>query len=165
MTRRLFFPSRDERETGELGALLAAQLKPGCLVLLQGDLGAGKSALARSLVRALLRQPGLDVPSPTFLLVLPYEGNGHEVLHGDLYRLTEEEEVNELGLFDNPRAIVILEWPERAPGLFGEADLVIRIDFAASGTGRIFGIDSPSRAIDLNALTASGRFLDRPPQP
>ena len=77
----------DEAATSAFGAALAAELQPGDLVLLEGDLGAGKSTLARALVRALVGEPALEVPSPSFALVQPYERPAGPVLHADLYRL------------------------------------------------------------------------------
>src|ERR1700749_1857274 len=115
----------DDDATAALGARLAAELRPGDLVLLQGGLGAGKSALARAIIRTLVGDPGLDVPSPSFALVQPYEANGRPLLHADLYRLREAREMDELGLFDRADAIVLIEWPERAPELFPRAALSI----------------------------------------
>lgn len=126
----------DDAATASLGAELAAGLRPGDLVLLAGDLGSGKTALARAMIRALLQDPGLEVPSPTFALVQPYEGRGRVVLHADLYRLATEREIEELGLFDRPEAIVLVEWPERAPGLQPRADVTITLAIPSGGAGR-----------------------------
>jgi len=84
--------------TERLAGRLAPLLRPGDLVLLGGDLGAGKTAFARALLRALADDPALEVPSPTFTLVQPYETRRLPVLHADLYRLGSAEEVFELGL-------------------------------------------------------------------
>lgn len=126
----------DDAATAALGRQLAAVLRPGDLILLDGDLGAGKTALARSVIRSLVGDPRLDVPSPSFALVQPYVAAGHPVLHADLYRLAGEDEVEELGLFDAPDAIVLVEWPERAPGLVGRADVVVRLSVPRGGDGR-----------------------------
>jgi tRNA threonylcarbamoyl adenosine modification protein YjeE len=131
---RHFLP--DEAATTTFGAALAAELRPGDLVLLEGDLGAGKSTLARALVRALVGDPGLDVPSPSFALVQPYERPAGPVLHADLYRLGSAREIDELGLFDRPQAIVIVEWPERAPELEGLAAVVLSLAIPPGGVGR-----------------------------
>ena len=126
----------DAAATDALGAEIAAQLKPGALVLLLGDLGAGKTALARSIIRTLSGDPELDVPSPTFALVQPYDSPGGAILHADLYRLGDPREVDELGLLDNPDAIVLVEWPERAPELFEAATLIIELAIPPDGEGR-----------------------------
>jgi len=126
----------DDAATADLGARLAAALRPGDLVLLEGDLGVGKTALARAVIRALLGDPGLDVPSPSFALVQPYEGHGHSILHADLYRLASEREIDELGLFDRADAIVLLEWPERAPSLRDMATIVVDLAIPPDHKGR-----------------------------
>lgn len=126
----------DDAATAELGARLARALRPGDLVLLKGDLGAGKTALARAVIRALMNDPGLDVPSPSFALVQPYEGGEHVLLHADLYRLASEREIDELGLFDRPDAIVLVEWPERAPSLAARATALVTLSVPADHRGR-----------------------------
>lgn len=126
----------DDDATAALGARIAAALRPGDVVLLEGDLGAGKTALARAIIRSLLADPGLDVPSPTFALVQPYEGNGHLVMHTDLYRLASERDVDELGLFDRPEAILLVEWPERVPELFRKATGTVTLAVPPGGAGR-----------------------------
>jgi tRNA threonylcarbamoyl adenosine modification protein YjeE len=134
MSSAIFLP--DDAATADLGARLAAALRPGDLVLLEGDLGVGKTALARAVIRTLLGDPGLDVPSPSFALVQPYEGHGHSILHADLYRLTSEREIDELGLFDRADAIVLLEWPERAPSLRDMATVVVDLAIPPDHRGR-----------------------------
>lgn len=125
----------DDAATAALGARLAAELKPGDLVLLMGGLGAGKTALARATIRTLAGDPALEVPSPTFALVQPYDTPTAPVLHADLYRLRDAQEVDELGLFDRD-AIVIVEWPERAPELSHRATLRVTLSTPAGGAGR-----------------------------
>jgi tRNA threonylcarbamoyl adenosine modification protein YjeE len=102
-----------------------------------GGLGGGKTALARAVIRTLTGEPGLDVPSPSFALVQPYEARGTPVIHADLYRLREARELDELGLFDDARAIVLVEWPERAPALAGRATVTVRLSVPADHKGRI----------------------------
>ena len=126
----------DDDATAALGAELAASLVPGDLVILNGDLGAGKTALARAVIRTLADDATLDVPSPTFALVQPYDTPRGPVLHADLYRLGDPREVDELGLLDNPAAIVLVEWAERAPELVAAATLVIDLAIPAGGVGR-----------------------------
>lgn len=104
-------PSDDD--TARLGAWLAARLGAGDCLALSGPIGAGKSHLARALIRARLGNPQEDVPSPTFTLVQTY-GADVEIWHADLYRLTHPDEVLELGLEDAfASAITLVEWPER----------------------------------------------------
>jgi tRNA threonylcarbamoyl adenosine modification protein YjeE len=127
----------DEAATEALGQRVAKGLALGSAVLLSGELGAGKTALARAIIRTLLGDAALEVPSPSFSLVQPYEGNGLKILHADLYRLVSPREIDELGLFDRPEAIVLVEWPERAPELFAAAALTIRLAIPPEGTGRL----------------------------
>ena len=106
----------DVAATDALAARLARVLSPGDTVLLSGHLGAGKTHLARALIRALIGPGGEaePVPSPTFTLVQTYETARGEVWHADLYRLGERSEVDELGL-DTAMgvAICLVEWPDR----------------------------------------------------
>lgn len=134
-TERIFLA--DEAATAALGAELAATLKPGALALLSGGLGAGKTALARAIVRTLVGDPETDVPSPSFALVQPYDANGTPLLHADLYRLHDPHEIDELGLFDRPDAIVLVEWPERAPDLAQLATIAVTLTVPADGIGRV----------------------------
>jgi tRNA threonylcarbamoyladenosine biosynthesis protein TsaE len=123
----------DDAATAALGQQLAASLRPGDLVLLSGGLGAGKSALARAIIRTLLGDDSADVPSPSFSLVQPYASPLGPILHADLYRLASEREIDELGLLDTPGAIVLVEWPERAPGLAGRATLRVGLSIPKGG--------------------------------
>lgn len=102
----------DEAATTRLGQALAGNLTAGEVVLLAGDLGMGKSTLARGLIRALTR-PDEDVPSPTFTLVQFYESEP-PVAHFDLYRLDDPREVDEIGLSEAiDDGVALIEWPER----------------------------------------------------
>ena len=123
----------DEDATADLGRRIAATLRPGDLVLLGGGLGAGKSALARAIIRTLADEAALEVPSPSFALVQPYETPHGPVLHADLYRLADAAEIEELGLFDRADAIVLVEWPERAPGLAGHASVRVELSIPPGG--------------------------------
>jgi tRNA threonylcarbamoyl adenosine modification protein YjeE len=136
----------DPEATDALGAELAASLKGGDLVLLLGDLGAGKTALARAIIRTLLGDAELDVPSPTFALVQPYDGPAGQILHADLYRLGDAREIDELGLRDNAGAIVLIEWPERAPELFDAATLIVELAIPPGGEGRSVSLRRPKSA-------------------
>jgi tRNA threonylcarbamoyl adenosine modification protein YjeE len=125
----------DDAATAALGAKLAAVLRPGDLVTLSGDLGAGKTALARAIIRTLMADPALEVPSPTFALVQPYERRELRILHADLYRLLAERDADELGL-DDPDAIILVEWPDRVPTLAAGATATIALAIPKSGEGR-----------------------------
>jgi tRNA threonylcarbamoyl adenosine modification protein YjeE len=109
----------DEAATMRLGTLLAPLLPQTGVVALQGPLGAGKSVLARAIIRALLDDPGAMVPSPSFTIVQTYPlSAGREVWHVDLYRLGDGETLIELGLDEAIQTdVVLVEWPERAPAL------------------------------------------------
>ena len=126
----------DDEATATFGRRLATALRPGDLLLLSGGLGSGKTALARAIIRTLCADEGLDVPSPSFALVQPYDAKGVAVLHADLYRLAGEREIDELGLFDRPDAIVIVEWPERAPALRRSATMLVTLAIPPGGEGR-----------------------------
>lgn len=130
----------DDDATAALGAELAATLQPGDLLILEGDLGAGKTALARAIIRTLANDPALDVPSPTFALVQPYDTAKGPVLHADLYRLGDPREVDELGLLDNPNAIVLVEWAERSPEIVATASMVITLAIPPGGMGRLVSV-------------------------
>lgn len=113
MQRRLV----GEAATAALGAELALFARPGLALLLKGELGAGKSTLARALIRALAPDAGaFDVPSPTFTLVQSYDQTRVPVAHADLYRIREVQELDELGLDDLLAThLLIVEWPDRLP--------------------------------------------------
>lgn len=116
-------------ETDAIGRSLAAALRPGDVVALHGPLGAGKSHLARAVIRARLAEPGAEVPSPSYTLVNMYEARDCEIWHADLYRV-DPDEVAELGLADAPRdAILLVEWAEHWPVLPSRR-LDIALDFA-----------------------------------
>lgn len=118
---------KDEQAMLAVGMALAAQLKPGMLIFLNGDLGAGKTTLVRGILRGLGHSGA--VKSPTYNIVEPYEINGTAVFHFDLYRLHDPEELEYMGVRDyiNDNAICFIEWPDRGEGLLPAADLQIHI--------------------------------------
>jgi len=130
-----------------LGAQLARGFTPG-IVYLHGDLGTGKTTLARGLLRGLGHQG--KVRSPTYTLVEPYQLAAGTVYHLDLYRLGSAEELEWLGLRDmlGEKALLLIEWPERGAGMLPAADLEIHIDYAGDG-----------RVVTLNAVSAAGERL------
>ncbi|MGH2340710.1 tRNA (adenosine(37)-N6)-threonylcarbamoyltransferase complex ATPase subunit type 1 TsaE [Segnochrobactraceae bacterium EtOH-i3] len=116
-TLDITLPLDDEAATRRLGEDLALALTAGDTLALQGDLGAGKSTLARALLRARADTPDLEVPSPTFTLIQTYELPRGPVAHADLYRLGDVSELAELGLEDlSAEGILLVEWPDRAEG-------------------------------------------------
>nr|WP_232236978.1 tRNA (adenosine(37)-N6)-threonylcarbamoyltransferase complex ATPase subunit type 1 TsaE [Thiosulfatihalobacter marinus] len=122
-------------ETTALARQIAAILAPGDVVLLEGDIGAGKTHFARSLIQSLLQVPE-DVPSPTFTLVQTYETPIGEIWHADLYRLTSPDEIVELGLVDAfDQAICLIEWPDRLADLAPASALHLSFELGA-GTGQ-----------------------------
>ncbi|MFQ5564228.1 MAG: tRNA (adenosine(37)-N6)-threonylcarbamoyltransferase complex ATPase subunit type 1 TsaE [Parvularculaceae bacterium] len=116
-----------ETDTAALGARLAPLLKVGDVVCLSGPLGAGKTTLARGLIRAFAGDA--DAPSPTFALVEVYEGDGLTLWHFDLYRLEKSEEVWELGLEEAlAEGASVIEWPERIAAFLPVSALVLRLE-------------------------------------
>src|SRR6202163_3952582 len=105
----------DEQATRRLAIDVANALKPGDLVTLSGDLGAGKTTFARALIRYLADDEATEVPSPPFTLMQSYDLPRFQVVHVDLYRTSGVAELAELGFDELPEgAVVLLEWPDRA---------------------------------------------------
>lgn len=118
----------DEAETRRLANDLSLVLKPGDVVCLSGDLGAGKSTFTRALLRSFAGDPELEVPSPTFTLVQTYEFDRFDLSHFDLYRLEEPEELEELGLDDLVETgAALIEWPEKAEDLLPADALWVQV--------------------------------------
>ena len=104
----------DLAATGALAARLAAAARPGDCLLLEGPLGAGKSAFARAFLRAMAGDPALEVPSPTFTLVQAYDmPGGMTAWHFDLYRLDGPTALAELGWEEALEGVALVEWPDR----------------------------------------------------
>ena len=132
-------------ETERFGRRLAATLRPGDVVALYGDLGAGKTTLARGILRGLGFEG--DVASPTFPIVQPYETLSPPVWHVDLYRIDDESELDELAL-DEALAdgVLIIEWPERLGARLWP--FALRLDLRREGEG--------ARALTAEVPTAWG---------
>jgi tRNA threonylcarbamoyladenosine biosynthesis protein TsaE len=131
--------SRSEADTARAARDLAASLEPNDVLLLTGDLGAGKTAFVRGLAQGLGIDPD-DVTSPTFTLIHEYRGGRLVLYHVDLYRLSPRE-VDDLGLDDLIEAggIVAIEWADRWPGAPTDS---VRVDLCATGdTGRTISIE------------------------
>ena len=129
---RLFAPT--ERATERIARLLAADARAGDVICLHGDVGMGKSVFSRAYVRAVARDPNLEVPSPTYLLQQVYDNHdpsfGPPVHHFDLYRLAGPSEMSKLGLDDSfANAASLLEWAERLGDLAPDErlDVFVRV--------------------------------------
>jgi len=154
----------NETSTAHLMADLALLIGPGDVITLSGDLGAGKTAAARALIRYLANDDALEVPSPTFTLVQAYDLPPFPLLHADLYRVNDATELEEIGLSPLPEGTVaLIEWPERAPSAL-PAD---RIDIALShrpalgSTARAAEITGHGKAAaQVARLSALRQFLD-----
>ena len=108
----------NETATAQLMADLALLISPGDVITLSGDLGAGKTAAARGMIRYLAGDDELEVPSPTFTLAQVYDLPGFPLVHADLYRISDPDELEEIGLSPLPEGTVaLIEWPDRAAGL------------------------------------------------
>jgi tRNA threonylcarbamoyladenosine biosynthesis protein TsaE len=136
----------DEKATFALAQRLAAQLKPGMVIYLHGDLGAGKTTLVRGVLNALDYKG--RVKSPTYTLVEPYHIAGLDLRHFDLYRLQDEEEWDSAGFRDefDGHNIFFIEWPEHAQGLLPQADVRI-----------VFEILPQGRNVEIRGHTPTGR--------
>ena len=134
-----------EEQTTLLGRRISQYLGPGDTLLLRGPIGAGKTHLARAIIQERLSVAGQweDVPSPTYTLVQTYDDGACEIWHADLYRLSDPNEVIELGLvaaFEN--SIVLVEWPDRL-GSF-PPPVVLDVSREPSGDGRNIRLRSKS---------------------
>src|SRR5579871_3196029 len=119
MTHPLTFSAAlaNETATAQLMADLALLIGPGDVITLSGDLGAGKTAAARAMIRYLADDDTIEVPSPTFTLAQGYELPAFPLLHADLYRISDASELEQIGLSPWPEGTVVrIEWPERAGG-------------------------------------------------
>ncbi len=136
----------DDNATLAFSKRLAVQLKPGMVIYLQGDLGAGKTTLVRGVLHSL----GYTgrVKSPTYTLVEPYRIAGLDLRHFDLYRLQDQTEWDSAGFRDefDGHNIFLIEWPENAKGLIPQADLAIVFDILTHG-----------RNVEITGNTQTGR--------
>ena len=124
--------------TARLAARAAALARPGDAILLDGPLGAGKSAFARAFLRAASGDPALEVPSPTFTLVQDYAlppGGAGSAHHFDLYRLDGPGDLGELGWDEARDGVVLVEWPERLGALAPSGALRVSLRFPAGAAG------------------------------
>ena len=119
----------------------------GWTLLLTGELGAGKSTFARAFIKAAGHQG--PVPSPTYTLVEPYQLSRGNIYHVDLYRVSDEEELRYLGWNELDNGCRLVEWPDRAPGLAGQADLSLTLSYEGDG-----------RSVEILGLSERGKTFE-----
>lgn len=148
---------RDDDATRRLAQALAPCVGPGDVLLLEGPVGAGKTAFARALIQSILSDKGLaeeDVPSPTFTLVQTYDTPDFEIWHADLYRLTAPEEVLELGLEAAFEAgVCLIEWPDRLGQDVPQGAARLTFDVCREG-GRVLRLDATELGQRIAGLAA-----------
>lgn len=138
----------DEQAMLEFGSRLARAVDAGGVIFLLGDLGMGKTTLSRGVLRGCGHAG--SVKSPTYTLVEPYDTPAGPVYHFDLYRLTDPEELEYLGIRDyfTEGALCLVEWPDKGAGILPSADLEVRLSVCGSG-----------RELELTAITQKGRDM------
>src|SRR5580692_7448627 len=154
----------NETATENLMADLALLIGAGDVITLSGDLGAGKTAAARALIRYLAGDSSIEVPSPTFTLAQSYELPPFPLVHADLYRINDAIELEEIGLSPLPEGVVVLiEWPERAPSALppDRIDIALSHRPAMGTTARAAEITGHGKAAaQVTRLQALRQFLD-----
>ena len=142
----------DENATLALAARLAAQLQPGMVIYLHGDLGAGKTCLVRGILNAL----GYTgrVKSPTYTLLEPYHAAGMNLCHFDLYRMQNEDEWESAGFRDeyDGSNIFLIEWPEKALTVIPPADIIVDLKILPQGREATVAGHTPTGNACLNQL-------------
>ncbi len=153
-------------ETEEFARVLAEELQPGDTIALRGGLGAGKTTLARALIRTLVQDGELEVPSPTFTLIQGYDGMVRQracpIVHADFYRLSGEQELIELGWEElTDGAITLVEWAERAPGALPFSHLTVTLELDLADANRRLAIVTATGnlMLRLERLEATQRIL------
>ncbi len=149
----------NERATQRFAQDLALAVSPGDCITLSGDLGAGKTTLARAIIRSVAHDPDLEVPSPTFTLLQIYELR-FTIGHFDLYRIGDPDEVHELGLDDVlETGIALIEWPEMADGCLPAHAIEVKI--SGLDDQRSLQISGPNAFMDrLQRSLTIRKFLD-----
>jgi tRNA threonylcarbamoyladenosine biosynthesis protein TsaE len=129
MTRLSITHTQSAEETIAFGKSLTADLKPPKLILLRGDLGAGKTTLVKGIAEGFLAASADEVTSPTFTLIHEYRGPRATLYHIDLYRIDTDRELETLGLDDlaGPNSILLIEWGEKFPEFVRERDVEIAL--------------------------------------
>ena len=161
MTSRLVLSDVGEPELARIAELVALSVRPGEMIALSGELGAGKTTFARALVRAVLDEPDAEVPSPTFNLLQIYESPRFPIAHLDLYRLSNPNEVGEVIADDVlVRGVAVVEWPDRASALAASSRLDVHI--AETGTPELRTLELVGHGawmLRLDRLDEVRRFL------
>jgi tRNA threonylcarbamoyladenosine biosynthesis protein TsaE len=139
MTRQTTTHTQSAEETIAFGRTLAAELSPPLLILLRGDLGAGKTTLVKGIAEGFGAALADDVTSPTFTLVHEYRGPRAALYHIDLYRVDTERELETLGLDDliEPTSILLIEWGEKFPRFVRERNVEIVLERVDENERRI----------------------------
>ena len=154
----------NETATAHLMADLALLIGPGDVITLSGDLGAGKTAAARAMIRYLAGDDAMEVPSPTFTLAQVYDLPPFPLVHADLYRVNDPLELEEIGLSPLPEGTVaLIEWPERAPSALPQDRIDIALSHrpALGSTARAAEITGYGKAAaQVARLQALRQFLD-----
>ncbi|MGA7071328.1 tRNA (adenosine(37)-N6)-threonylcarbamoyltransferase complex ATPase subunit type 1 TsaE [Bradyrhizobium sp.] len=154
----------NEAATASLMADLALLIGAGDVITLSGDLGAGKTAAARALIRYLADDPATEVPSPTFTLAQSYDLPSFPLIHADLYRINDATELEEIGLSPLPEGVVaLIEWPERAPSALppDRIDIALSHRPALGSTARAAEITGFGKAAaQVSRLEALRQFLN-----
>lgn len=138
-----------EDDTRKIARVIADKARPGDVIALHGDLGAGKSTFARAFIRAATGLPDLDVPSPTFTIVQSYDHlQGHPIYHADLYRLESEDDLEDVGLEEErDTSIILVEWPDRLPEDWLTAALHVTLSYEGQDKGhRALSLSTQSQA-------------------
>lgn len=141
---RLTMTLKDAEATDLLAARLAGYLGAGDCLLLQGDIGAGKSHLARGIIQTLQARHGHieDVPSPTYTIVQSYAAGDLAILHADLYRISDVSELDELGLDEMlGTGLCLIEWPDRLESAPPDA---LAVTLSQHGAGRHVVLSGPA---------------------
>lgn len=140
-TRERRLRSRSVGGTLALGEAISELLRPPKLVVLRGDLGAGKTTLVKGIAMTLGAAQPDEVLSPTFTLVHEYRGPRVRIVHLDLYRLQDERELEEVGFWEmveDPEALLLVEWGDRFPSVLARADADVQITPGETETERLF---------------------------
>src|ERR1041385_670873 len=140
------FSTHSAEETTELGRRLATELRPGSIVLLRGDLGAGKTTMVKGIAEGFQAAKAEDVTSPTFTLIHEYRGPAVTLYHIDLYRIDTQRELDTLALDDlmTPQSILLIEWGEKFERFAQERAAALALA-TPSGDARLVPL-SPPRA-------------------
>jgi tRNA threonylcarbamoyladenosine biosynthesis protein TsaE len=142
------FTTHSAEETTDLGRRLSADLKPGSIVLLRGDLGAGKTTMVKGIAEGFQAAKADDVTSPTFTLIHEYRGLAVTLYHIDLYRIDTQRELDTLALDDlmTPESILLIEWGEKFERFAKERDVEIAIEHKGGDERIVFC--NPERSED-----------------